>query len=221
MGAAEALSALAVALEEGLATSESPSTFVLPSGDSPVKLDGRGVDAGAAGAAAPLPLPLDVDEPLDEPLDELDEPEPDEELVLVPRASAPIISGEVSTKMTPGPATCWVVARSTTLLMSGLASLVIQSATGPLMPGGTTHCERGKLMEKGAPPTIMLQKRPWKEIERDGYGFGSETYVRASDVGSRHCEEGPGGDWARVGDGEGVRGCGTVIFSVRKRKKTL
>lgn len=62
--------------------------------------------------------------------------------------------------MISGPAICFVGSRSTTLFASGLLSDVIQTATGPLMPGGITHWSMGKLIAKGIPPTIMLQNCP-------------------------------------------------------------
>jgi hypothetical protein len=137
-------------------------------------LEGSGVDAGAAAA------PFAPSEP-DEPVEELEEavcvaaPAMIEEassgeivvvsvldgepFVPVERTIEPSISDALSTKKIAGPATCLEVSRSTTLLMRGLLSLVIQRATGPLIPGGTTHCARGMLTANGAPPVIMLQKR--------------------------------------------------------------
>lgn len=167
---------LADALAAGRGTCCSPLTVTLPSGDLPVKPAGSGVDAG--GAAAPF-APPSLDEPFVDELesavcvaapammDEASSGEIVDVVVLeappfVPevRTSWPSISGWLSTKMNAGPATCLVVSRSMTLLMSGFESLVTQTATGPLMPGGTLHWSRGRLMAKGAPPTIMLQKRP-------------------------------------------------------------
>jgi hypothetical protein len=100
-----------------------------------------------------------LEEPLLEefdPLLELELPEELEELnpetVL---AIIPIISGAVSMKAMVGPATCWVVARMTTEFWRGWASDVIQMATAPLMPDGTTHWSMGKARENSAPPTII------------------------------------------------------------------
>lgn len=46
------------------------------------------------------------------------------------------------------------------LLINGWESEVIQRATGPLTPFGTTHCEIGREMLNAKPPTIIWQKRP-------------------------------------------------------------
>ena len=69
------------------------------------------------------------------------------------RASWPKIWGTVSMKAIVGPATNLSVARFMGSLTNGWESEVIQRATGPLIPWGTTHCERGREMVHGKPPT--------------------------------------------------------------------
>jgi hypothetical protein len=200
-----------------------------------VKLEGSGVDAGAAAA------PFAPSEP-DEPVEELEEavcvaaPAMIEEassgeivvvsvldgepFVPVERTIEPSISDALSTKKIAGPATCLEVSRSTTLLMRGLLSLVIQRATGPLMPGGTVHCARGMLTANGAPPVIMLQKRfCGKKLSYINHPSHEETYVSAGDVRCRNSQRGALGDRASVGDGEGVGGCSGVNFTEDKGKK--
>ena len=59
-----------------------------------------------------------------------------------------------------GPATNLSTARSLGLLINGWGSEVTQIATGPLIPSGTTHCERGREMVNGKPPTNIWQERP-------------------------------------------------------------
>lgn len=80
-------------------------------------------------------------------------------VVPVLRTSWLSASGTLSTKKIAGPATVGTVARATTSFGMGVASLVIQRATGPLVPAGTLHCASGKLTDALAPPTMMLQKR--------------------------------------------------------------
>lgn len=69
-----------------------------------------------------------------------------------------IASGaEAPMKVMAGPATIALLWRSTAPALSGCSSDVIQIATGPLIPCGTTHSPIGSGMEKGRPPTSIWQ----------------------------------------------------------------
>lgn len=114
------------------------------------------VDALSAAELEPeLDEPDEPDEESDEELEELLLEETEDERLSWARDSVLL-----SMKAMRGPATSWVVARSRTLFARAWSSLVTKMATGPLMPSGTTHSLKGREMEKAAPPTIMLQKRP-------------------------------------------------------------
>ena len=68
-----------------------------------------------------------------------------------------IESGEELMKAMVGPATIALLWRSTAPPLRGWPSEVIQIATGPLMPSGTTHSPIGKGREKGRPPVSIWQ----------------------------------------------------------------
>ena len=73
------------------------------------------------------------------------------------RASSPSSCFWVSMKAMVGPArTAWF-ARSRTLLFRGcpVGSSVMKMPTGPSIPSGTMHCERGSAIAVGRPPTSI------------------------------------------------------------------
>lgn len=82
----------------------------------------------------------------------------------VPRASG----GAESMKAMAGPAMTVLDDRSTTLVARGLSSLVMKIATGPLIPGGTTHCWNGKAIAVTEPPMIIWQERLYMRIGKEG-----------------------------------------------------
>ena len=67
-------------------------------------------------------------------------------------------SGCALMKAIRGPATIALLWRSTAPPFSGWSSEVIQTATGPLIPSGTTHWLIGREREKGMPPMSIWQK---------------------------------------------------------------
>lgn len=73
--------------------------------------------------------------------------------------------GTLSINVMRGPASNCVVARSTTLLTRGWPSVVMKTATGPSMPGGTTHWLNGSGMAVAIPPTIIWQNNVLVETE--------------------------------------------------------
>lgn len=79
------------------------------------------------------------------------------------RTSEPSPSGCELMKVIRGPATIALLWRSTAPAFSGWSSDVIQIATGPLMPSGTTHSAIGREREKGMPPMSIWQ---WWPCER-------------------------------------------------------
>jgi hypothetical protein len=62
------------------------------------------------------------------------------------------------TKAMSGPATIALLCLSTAPPFNGWPSDVIQMATGPLTPCGTTHAFIGSGSEKGRPPMSIWQK---------------------------------------------------------------
>ena len=91
---------------------------------------------------------------------EEDEDAEDDELPLAWRKRLDVESGVELMKAMVGPATIALLWRSTAPPFSGWPSDVIQIATGPLMPWGTTHWPIGSGMEKGRPPASIWQKKP-------------------------------------------------------------
>ena len=73
-------------------------------------------------------------------------------VLLLGWTSWPSVCGSMSMNARVGPATTVWPARSSTLPFSGWSSGVTKIATGPLMPGGTTHWLNGREMVSGAPP---------------------------------------------------------------------
>jgi hypothetical protein len=73
------------------------------------------------------------------------------------RTSGPSPSGCALMKVISGPATIALLCRSTAPPFNGWSSDVIQIATGPLMPAGTTHWLIGREREKGMPPMSIWQ----------------------------------------------------------------
>jgi len=92
---------------------------------------------------------------------ELDDEEP---LPLSPflRTRADNVSTSMSMKVSSGPATIALLSRSMTPPFKGWSSLVIQIATAPFRPCGTTHTLSGREREKGMPAASIWQ---WKFCE--------------------------------------------------------
>jgi hypothetical protein len=113
--------------------------------------------------AAPESYELELDEPGLYEL-ELDELELDDEepLPLLPflRMRVDIMSISMSMKVSSGPATIALLCRSTTPPFKGWSSEVIQIATAPLRPCGTTHWLSGSEREKGMPAASIWQWKP-------------------------------------------------------------
>jgi hypothetical protein len=113
--------------------------------------------------AAPEPYELELDEPGSYEL-ELDELELDDEepLPLLPflRMRVDIMSTSMSMKVSSGPATIALLCRSTTPPFKGWSSEVIQIATAPLRPCGTTHWLSGRERENGMPAASIWQWKP-------------------------------------------------------------
>lgn len=107
------------------------SVVLLGLGTSELAWEGVRVSVEGGGVPAPAPLVL---------------------------TSCPSASPTVSANSTVGPATTGWFWRSCRLLFSGWLSAVIQTATGPVMFGGTTHWLIGCEMLTGRPPTIIWQK---------------------------------------------------------------
>jgi hypothetical protein len=99
------------------------------------------------------PDELDDEDDDDDELEELEEP-------LEERMSEGSVCEMVSMNAMTGPATRWVVSRSIGLAATGWSSDMIQIATGPLIPEGTTHWLKGSEIAKGRPPMSMLQNMP-------------------------------------------------------------
>lgn len=76
------------------------------------------------------------------------------------RTSSPNELGTTSRKASSGPATIALLCRCTALPFSGWSSDVIQIATTPLIPEGTTHWSIGREIEAGRPPANIWQKKP-------------------------------------------------------------
>jgi hypothetical protein len=93
---------------------------------------------------------------------ELDDEEPLPLLPLLPflRTRTEISSTSMSMKVISGPATIALLCRSTTPPFKGWSSEVIQIATAPLIPCGTTHWLIGREREKGMPATSIWQWKP-------------------------------------------------------------
>jgi hypothetical protein len=88
-----------------------------------------------------------------------DEPEPGEEPPLV-RMSSANTSTCTSMKVIRGPAIRALLCLSTAWPFRGWSSDVIQMATAPLIPWGTTHPSIGREREKGMPPVSIWQWNP-------------------------------------------------------------
>jgi len=116
--------------------------------------------------AAPEPYELELDEPGLYEL-ELDDDEP---LPLLPflRMRVDIMSTSMSMKVSSGPATIALLCRSTTPPFKGWSSEVIQIATAPLRPCGTTHWLSGREREKGMPAASIWQWKPLVLLLRAG-----------------------------------------------------
>ena len=87
----------------------------------------------------------------------------DEELLALPpllRTRLDMISISMSMKVNSGPATIALLCRSTTPPFKGWSSEVIQIATAPLSPCGTTHWLSGSESEKGMPAASIWQWKP-------------------------------------------------------------
>ena len=80
--------------------------------------------------------------------------------LLLFRMSEESESGCALMKAISGPATTALLWRSTTPPFSGWSSDVIQTATGPLIPCGTTHWLIGRERENGMPPMSIWQWKP-------------------------------------------------------------
>lgn len=100
---------------------------------------------------------------------ELDELELDDEepLPLLPflRMRLDIMSTSMSMKVSSGPATIALLCRSTTPPFKGWSSEVIQIATAPLRPCGTTHWLSGSEREKGIPAASIWQWKPCELVK--------------------------------------------------------
>ena len=91
------------------------------------------------------------------------EPAPDEEPLLLGRTILDRLSTTMSMKTISGPATIALLCLSTAWPFRGWSSDVIQIATGPLIPSGTTHWLSGREREKGMPPVSIWQWKPCDE----------------------------------------------------------
>jgi len=80
------------------------------------------------------------------------------------RTNCPSNSVFESMKVIKGPAMSLSVACWTTLAAKGCSSEVMKIATGPLMPGGTTHWLYGKEIENARPPASIWQDNVSVEI---------------------------------------------------------
>ena len=90
--------------------------------------------------------------------------EPEEEPLLLGRTILDRSSITMSMKTISGPATIALLCLSTAWPFTGWSSDVIQIATGPLIPFGTTHWLRGREREKGMPPVSIWQWKPCELI---------------------------------------------------------
>jgi hypothetical protein len=96
-------------------------------------------------------------------LDELELDDDEEPLPLLPpflRMRVDTMSTSMSMKVSRGPATIALLCRSTTPPFKGWSSEVIQIATAPLRPCGTTHWLSGSERENGMPPVSIWQWKP-------------------------------------------------------------
>ena len=69
-------------------------------------------------------------------------------------------SVSMSMKVSSGPATIALLCRSMTPPFKGWSSEVIQIATAPLRPWGTTHSLSGRVREKGMLAASIWQWKP-------------------------------------------------------------
>jgi len=142
---AEALAALAeLALTPALETAELLAAVAVATTDE-LAAETMLVDAGALAPEAGLFELL---------LEELVPPED----IMPEIAISARASGSESIKTMAGPATIVLVFCSRMSLSMGWSSDVMNKATGPLIPAGTTQLSKGKEIEKAAPPMIIWQK---------------------------------------------------------------
>jgi hypothetical protein len=135
--------------------------------DTALRLDKRALAALGARVVVALAGELAWSVGYDEPElgYELEfELEPEEEPLLLGRTILDRSSITMSMKTISGPATIALLCLSTAWPFTGWSSDVIQIATGPLIPFGTTHWLRGREREKGMPPVSIWQWKPCELI---------------------------------------------------------
>jgi hypothetical protein len=142
---------VAEAEEESVALAEAAESVALTMSEAMTDMADMIIEVACGGVT----VVVEVEDEFEDAEDEEDELLP---AWLLTRLA--IESGAELMKAMVGPATTALLWRSTAPPFSGWPSDVIQIATGPLMPWGTTHWPIGSGMEKGRPPTSIWQKYP-------------------------------------------------------------